>query len=220
MIFSIIQNVGRFNRFFSSLLATINCVTPQLHLCTIPIAHVTFKMYDHGWVCMFTLSESNTLLACSNTVSTCPQSGYFRKYSHRNTESIDLFNVFRRTVNPKWTQDILRKKYPALWCLHVCINHHWWNWCLHLSVYSKIGLFQETSSCWKQCLLILLKIPTTSFYCFTAIYNSFYLIVLFAVLHSFCWSVARACILLCATSINWPSPPEWCNFLNYVYNAY
>ena len=65
-----------------------------------------------GELVVFTLSESNTLFACLNTVSTCPQSGYFRKYSHRNTESIDLFNVFRRTVNPKWKQDILRKKYP------------------------------------------------------------------------------------------------------------
>ena len=49
----------------------------------------------------------------------------------------------------------------------------------------------------------LLKIPASSFYCFSAIYNSYYyLIVLFAVLHSSCWSVARACVLLRATSIN------------------
>ena len=40
---------------------------------------------------------------------------------------------------------------------------------------------------------------------------------------SFCWSVlcrARTCVLLRTTPINWPSPPEWRNFLNYIYNAY
>ena len=41
-----------------------------------------------------------------------------------------------------------------------------------------------------------------------------------ASLHSSCWSVVRACVLLRTTSINWPSPPEWHNFLNYVYNTY
>ena len=33
-------------------------------------------------------------------------------------------------------------------------------------------------------------------------------------------SVAWVCVLLYAMPINWPSCPDWCNFLNNVYNKY
>ena len=46
------------------------------------------------------------------------------------------------------------------------------------------------------------------------------LLVLVAVLQFSCWSIASACILLCATPINWLNSPEWHNFFNYIYNAY
>ena len=54
----------------------------------------------------------------------------------------------------------------------------------------------------------------------TAISSSFYVKLQAAFFLLVCR--ARACILSRTTPINWPSPPEWHNFLNYVhvYNAY
>ena len=65
----------------------------------------------------------------------------------------------------------------------------------------------------------LLRIPASSY---TSTVG--YIQLLVAVLHS-SW-VFLLVSVVCSSSehsftpINWPSPLEWCNFLNYVYNAY
>ena len=62
--------------------------------------------------------------------------------------------------------------------------------------------------CSKSCIIFILFL-----------YNIQQLLVLVVFLYSSYLSVAWAHVLLCTLPINWQSPSEWCNFLNYVYNA-
>ena len=83
---------------------------------------------------------------------------------------------------------------------------HVWNWTTYYTCWKFLHHLYTVS---------LLYTTVISISCHSCSFTFFLILP-----ESSCWYVDQVCVLLHATPINWPSPPEWRNFLNYVYNAY